>query len=221
MGKSSRRVRTRSRTVAKLVPVLCERPFPDDWKSPDTSRNADAVSANLFKVLSAIKQTPVLSIFRVSLSLSLSLSRSLSLSLSPLLQVCAVSWFAWKWRMALASQPDLQMWWFWKKKKTVWTVSLGFLSAAKFRPSSDTSGALPLCHWWLVRVASPVAAATNWPWVRRLFRRRFIHHGNWSWQGLRSFSVSPRTTTNHSNHCNFVERAKLFPAKKACCRGKS
>ena len=172
MGKSSRHVRTRSRTVAKLVRVLCERPFPDDGKSPDTSRNADAVNANLernLEVLSAIKQTLVLSILRVSLSHSLYLSLSLSLSLS--LQVCAVSWFTWKWRMALAWQPDLQMWWFWKKK-TVWTVSLGLLSAAKFRPSSDTSGALPL-----VRGAA-AAATTNWPWVRRVFRRRFIHRGN-------------------------------------------
>ena len=139
MGKSSRSARTQSRTIAKLVPVLCERPFPDDWKSPDTSRNAESVSANLFEVLSAIKQTPVLSIFRVSLSLYLSLAQFLSLSLS--MQVCAVSWFAWKWRMALAWQPDLQVWWFWKKR-TVWTVSLGLLSAAKFRPSSDTPGAL-------------------------------------------------------------------------------
>ena len=45
MAKCSRSVRTRNRTVAKLVPDLCERPFPDDWKSPDTRRKADAVGA--------------------------------------------------------------------------------------------------------------------------------------------------------------------------------
>ena len=44
-------VRTRSRIVAKPYQFLYERPFPDDWKSPDTSRKADAVSANLFAVL--------------------------------------------------------------------------------------------------------------------------------------------------------------------------
>ena len=109
MGKSSLRVRTRSRTVAKLVPVLCERPFPDNWKSPDTSRNADAVGANLFEVLSAIKQTPVLSIFRVSLSLSHSLILSLSLSLS----LCKCVLFLgllendeWHWRDNLICRCD-------------------------------------------------------------------------------------------------------------------
>ena len=76
MGKSSRSVRTRSRIVAKPYQFLYERPFPDDWKSPDTSRKADAVSANLFEVLIAIKQTPVMFICRASLSLSLSLSHS-------------------------------------------------------------------------------------------------------------------------------------------------
>ena len=80
MGKSSRSVRTRSRIVAKPYQFLYERPFPDDWKSPDTSRKADAVSANLFQVLIAIKQTPVFSICRVSLSLSLSLTLTHSLT---------------------------------------------------------------------------------------------------------------------------------------------
>ena len=71
MGKNSRSVRTRSRIVAKPYQFVYERPFPDDWKSPDSSRRADTVSANLFEVLIAIKQTPVLSICRASLSLSL------------------------------------------------------------------------------------------------------------------------------------------------------
>ena len=64
MGKSPRSVRTRSRTAAKPYQFVCDCPFHDDWTSPDTSRKADAVSANLFAVLSAIKQTPVLSICR-------------------------------------------------------------------------------------------------------------------------------------------------------------
>ena len=83
-----------------------------------------------------------------SLSLTHSISPSVSLSLSLSASVCCflvclkmtngigvTTWFA-----------DVVV-----LKKTVWTVSLGLLSAAKFRPSSDTSGALPLCHWWLVR----------------------------------------------------------------------
>ena len=37
-------VRMRSRIVAKPYQFLYERPFPDDWKSPDTSRKADAVN---------------------------------------------------------------------------------------------------------------------------------------------------------------------------------
>ena len=60
MGKSSRSVRTRSRTVAKPYQFVCNCPFHDDWKLPDTSQKADAVSVNLFEVLSAIKQMPVL-----------------------------------------------------------------------------------------------------------------------------------------------------------------
>ena len=80
MGKCSCSVRTRSRIVAKPYQFLYVRPFPDDWKSPEASRKADAVSANFFEVLIAIKQTPVLSICRASISLSLSLSLTHSLT---------------------------------------------------------------------------------------------------------------------------------------------
>ena len=48
----------------------------------------------------------------------------------------------WHWRDNLIADVVAL-----KKKKTVWIVSLGILSAAKFWPSLDTSGALPLCHW--------------------------------------------------------------------------
>ena len=47
MGKSSHCVWTRSRTVAKPYQFVCDCPFHDDWKSPDTSQKADTVSANL------------------------------------------------------------------------------------------------------------------------------------------------------------------------------
>ena len=54
MGKSCRSVRTRSRTVGKPYEFVCECPFRTYWKLPDTSQKADAMSAKISKVLSAI-----------------------------------------------------------------------------------------------------------------------------------------------------------------------
>ena len=135
LGKSCCSVQTRCRTVAKPYQFLCKCPFRTYWKSPDTSQKADAMSAKISKVLSAIKRTPVSCICRPSLFFSLSKfltkkicdnqkkkgKREKSLSLS--LQVCAVSWFAWKGPLALAWQP-------------VFIVILGHLSAAKFSAKS-------------------------------------------------------------------------------------
>ena len=71
-------------------------------------------------------------------------------------------------------------------------------------PSSDSAATFPR-HWWLIRVAA-ASAATNRRWVRRVFVWLFINRGHWSWQGPRSLSVSPRTSTHN---CNFGECAKL------------
>ena len=70
MGKNSR-VWTRTRTEAKLVPVLFQRPFPDDWKLPDTSPNRRC-EREPSRNIDQKKADPVLSVFRAVLSLSLS-----------------------------------------------------------------------------------------------------------------------------------------------------
>ena len=226
MGKSSRRVRTRSRTVAKLVPVLCERPFPDDWNclTPVGMLTLWAWTfSKCWAAQSSRRQFCLSFESLISLSLSLSLYLSLSLSVSLSLSLCKcvlflglLETYKWHWRDNLICRCGG----FEKKTNSV-DCELG-------SPLSCKVWAL-VGHVWSSPSVSLVTRqcccrCCNYNLQTDLGSSEFscddsymiIHRGNWSWQGFRSSSVSPRTTTSHSNHwhCNFDERAKLFPREK-------
>ena len=116
MGKSSRSVRTRSRSncrratvsSSKLVPVLCERPVPDDWKSPDTSRNdADVVSANLFEERN---QGDATFVYLSSLSLSLSISASVCCFLVCLKMTNGIGMTTWLADVVVLKKKQCGLW---------------------------------------------------------------------------------------------------------------
>ena len=54
MSQKVRSVRTRAHTAVKPYFFVCKNPFHDAWSSPDSSRKANPVRANLLQVLSAV-----------------------------------------------------------------------------------------------------------------------------------------------------------------------
>ena len=64
MSQKVRSVRTRARTAVKPYTFVCKNPFHDAWSSPDSSRKANPVRANLLQVFSAVAGMTVAAICR-------------------------------------------------------------------------------------------------------------------------------------------------------------
>ena len=151
----------------------------------------------------------------VALSVCLSLSLSLSLCKGVLL-LGLLENDDWHWRDNLICRCGG----FWKKK-TVWIVSLGLLPAASWKVeivSRRTRLEISLCVTGDSFVVLPLLKLLTDLGSGRVFRRRFIHCGNWK---LTRTSITFSFTTNHYQPLQLLRPGETSPRKRLFAKATS